>query len=243
MESTTLIAGVMSEPVITANALFDVLGNPTRRKILELLAEEPKYLLQLSKELSVSLPAVQKHLEILEKNNLITSYQKESELAAPPRKYYQLKSSLYLSVGITGHFMKIGFTPIEERVTKELPDDISKIREEIEELKQKQDLRERLKESHRILAQLDEIMRKFDDIKLSLLSLRQEVQQIASQIIKQIGSTILERRVLYTILGSKMPPNSDSISAKLEVRERTIEEVLKELDQKGVLPFKRKVEK
>jgi len=87
------------------------------------------------------------------------------------------------------------------------------------------------------------MIKKFDDIKLSLLSLRYEVQQITSQIIKQIGSTVLERRVLYAILGSKTPLNSDMISAKLEVRERTIEEVLKELDQKGVLPFKRKIEK
>lgn len=232
----------MSEPFITADTLLDLLGNTTRRKILELLAEEPKYLLQLSKELNVSLPAIQKHLEVLEKKNLITSYQKESDLAAPPRKYYQLKSSLYLSIGITGHFMKIGFNPIEERVTKELPDDAYKIKEEIEELKQKKDLGERLKESHRILAQIDEMIRKFDDIKLSLLSLRHELQQIASQVIMQIGSTILERRVLYNILGSKTL-DSDIISAKLEVRERTIEEVLKELDQKGVLPFKRKIEK
>ena len=232
----------MSEPFITADTLLDVLGNTNRRKILELLAEEPKYLLQLSKELNVSLPAIQKHLEVLEKNNLIMSYKKESDLAAPPRKYYQLKSSLYLSIGITGHFMKIDFNPIEERVTKALPDDAYKIKEEIEELKQKKDLGERLKESHRILAQIDEMIKKFDDIKLSLLSLRHEVQQIASQVIMQIGSTILERRVLYNILGSKTL-DSDIISAKLEVRERTIEEVLKELDQKGVLPFKRKIEK
>ena len=40
------------------DVLFEVLGNDTRRRILQLLADEPRYFIQLSKDLGVSQQAV-----------------------------------------------------------------------------------------------------------------------------------------------------------------------------------------
>ncbi|RLI24226.1 MAG: transcriptional regulator, partial [Candidatus Hecatellales archaeon] len=70
--------------------LLYVLGNPTRRRILKLLSQEPKYLIQLSKELDVSQQAILKHITVLERFGLISSYEEKGELPAPPRKYYTL---------------------------------------------------------------------------------------------------------------------------------------------------------
>ena len=87
--------------------LLDLLGNNTRRRILESLTNEPKYFIQLSKEIGVSQQAVLKHLFLLENFGLIESFKAKSNLAAPDRKYFQLNRSVYLSIGITGNSMEI----------------------------------------------------------------------------------------------------------------------------------------
>ena len=52
-------------------AVFDVLAEPNRRRILELLVEEERPVGQLVKELHVSQPAVSKHLRILRDSGLV----------------------------------------------------------------------------------------------------------------------------------------------------------------------------
>jgi len=54
--------------------IFDVLSNETRRRILEILAEEPAYLNQLTREIRVSQQAILKHLEYLQERGIIKSF-------------------------------------------------------------------------------------------------------------------------------------------------------------------------
>lgn len=51
--------------------LFRVLGNENRRKILQLLFEGEMHLNEISRKLNISVPVVFKHVNVLEKNNLI----------------------------------------------------------------------------------------------------------------------------------------------------------------------------
>jgi len=51
--------------------IFFALSDPTRRKILELLAEGEKSAGDLSKPFSMSAPAISRHLKVLEKAALI----------------------------------------------------------------------------------------------------------------------------------------------------------------------------
>ncbi len=75
--------------MVGLDALLSVIENPARRRILEALAREPHYPLQLSKELGMSQQAVMKHLRVLESYGLVKSYQEESDLGGPMRnKYY-----------------------------------------------------------------------------------------------------------------------------------------------------------
>lgn len=74
--------------------IFEVLGNETRRKILEILSEEPAYLNELSRELRVSQQAILKHLEYLLNKGLIEPCDVEDAGGTPPKKYYRLSKSL-----------------------------------------------------------------------------------------------------------------------------------------------------
>jgi predicted transcriptional regulator len=85
----------------TLDGLLRVLENPTRRRILERLARESHYPLQLSKELGVSQQAVVKHLRALEECGLVTSTEEKSDLGGPNRRAYRAteRFSLQIDVG------------------------------------------------------------------------------------------------------------------------------------------------
>jgi DNA-binding transcriptional ArsR family regulator len=53
-------------------SMFTVLSDPTRRRILDLLAEEERPVGELVAELSISQPGVSKHLRVLREAGLVT---------------------------------------------------------------------------------------------------------------------------------------------------------------------------
>ncbi len=53
------------------STIFSALADPTRRKILETLAEGEKSAGELAKPFAMSAPAISRHLKVLEKANLI----------------------------------------------------------------------------------------------------------------------------------------------------------------------------
>lgn len=63
---------------------FAALGDPTRRKIFELVAEQPSAVVDLASELPVSRPAVSQHLKVLKEAGLVI------ESAEGTRRIYRL---------------------------------------------------------------------------------------------------------------------------------------------------------
>lgn len=72
--------------------LLELLSNPTRRRMLRLLAERPRYLLELSNELGISKQAALKHLRYMESRGILEKVVDRSTI--PPRKYYRLKEEV-----------------------------------------------------------------------------------------------------------------------------------------------------
>ena len=66
---------------------LDALGDPTRRAILELLAERPRPVGELAAELPVSRPAVSQHLRVLSDADLVSARRQGN------RRIYQLDPS------------------------------------------------------------------------------------------------------------------------------------------------------
>ena len=58
------------------DAILDVLGNPTRRRILFLLSKEPLYFNQLAKMIGIGQQSILRHMKILEDSKLIETYSK-----------------------------------------------------------------------------------------------------------------------------------------------------------------------
>jgi len=82
--------------------VFKALGNVTRRRILQLLAQEERYPYELAKAFDITQRAVFKHLEVLQDAGLIERYHGESDLG-PDRVYYRLNTRFGLSTSIQPH--------------------------------------------------------------------------------------------------------------------------------------------
>ena len=54
-------------------AVFDALGDPTRREIVRLLGEAPRSVGELAEQLPVSRPAVSQHLRVLASAELVAA--------------------------------------------------------------------------------------------------------------------------------------------------------------------------
>ena len=80
--------------------VLHLLQNKVRRQILERLAREPHYPMQLAELIGVSQPAVVKHLKELEKGGLVSKNKVPSEKGGPPRTVYAVERAMSIHVDI-----------------------------------------------------------------------------------------------------------------------------------------------
>lgn len=106
-------------------AVLDVIGCKTRRDILALLTEEPRFVSQLSQQLDVGQKAIIGHLKAMEELGLINpTYQKIER--GRPRKYYEISQGIEIKIfikpdNIQMHMMGEEFTElynIEDRLIR-----------------------------------------------------------------------------------------------------------------------------
>jgi len=57
---------------LNTEAVLDALGDPTRRRVLELLRDGPRAVVDVAADLPVSRPAVSQHLRVLKGAGLVT---------------------------------------------------------------------------------------------------------------------------------------------------------------------------
>jgi predicted transcriptional regulator len=115
------------------DTILRIVGNETRRKILTILSEEPRYISEISKKLEVTQPAILKHLSILEKAGLIKSFWRKNPLGAA-RKYYRICDSVGVEVAIDPKGFQVNKRPQKpscpdylktERTIKQLTEEIN----------------------------------------------------------------------------------------------------------------------
>ncbi len=94
---------------ITKEAILDVMGCRTRRDIMELLREEPRFVSQLSTELEVGQKAIIEHLRAMEEIGILESSLKKIERGRP-RKYYKMPHDIKVNIIIDKNTFEIGIT-------------------------------------------------------------------------------------------------------------------------------------
>lgn len=93
--------------------VFKALGNVTRRRILQLLAQDARYPYELSKVLGSNYRGILKHLEALQEAGLVERFHGKSDLG-PDRVYYRLNARFGLSTTILPDVFTVRLTRREK---------------------------------------------------------------------------------------------------------------------------------
>lgn len=214
----------------TIDQILDALGNKTRRRILELLAEEPRYLLQLARELDVSQQAILKHLSLLEELGLIQSYEVKEGVRAPPRKYYKLTQPIAVSVTLMRHIAE--YETYEPYLARE---DVALLSEDIRDglrrLSAARESDEVLSTAAEILQKIEDRRRKLREEEAALARVRQMILDRVDEVIRESCRNALEKRAMLAMV-QRFECDIDQISEMLNVRERVVKEMLEELERR-----------
>ena len=89
-----------------AETLLDLLGSPTRRRLLELLSERPHFVTEMSDLLEVGRKAVIDHLSALEDAGMVDSTD-QAVKRGRPRKYYSISDSSFLRCCISSRHLEL----------------------------------------------------------------------------------------------------------------------------------------
>ncbi len=195
--------------MVRLDELLSVIENPARRRILEALAREPHYPLQLSRELGMSQQAVMKHLKVLEQYDLVRSYHEKSDLGGPQRKQFSPKLNFTIVVDAGPNLF-----------TAELYSREEKEQEPRSEGTEETDIRETMMELRKKVASIDE---KLDDLhrqREELIMEKEEILHEAGRLADRLEDYRL-RRILYEFI-SQPQLDLSGIARALEVRDEMV---------------------
>ena len=215
----------MSENEI--DMLLAIIGNPTRRQILRKLVKEEHYPLQLSRELRVSQQAIMKHLDVLEKNDLVRSDYQKSESGGPRRKYYEATRSFTIVIDLGPELFNEELRVHDKPMVIEAADDVSSLSEA-------ENLRVKLAEYSQSISLINSRLAEISTQRDELLVRKKEAMHRVNQIIDTLCDDYIERKILRHLI-TEDDISIPTMSERLNMRESVIEEMLKKLEEEGLL--------
>ena len=218
----------------TLDALLSALENPTRRKILERLARESHYPLQLSKELGVSQQAVVKHLRALEVCGLVTSAEEKSDLGGPNRRAYRAKQHLSVQIDVGPSLFHAEMRPMEEAPAR-LPE-YAWAGEAVRRAKGEKDPRRRVRLIADAIRRLNRELDGVEERRSFLLKLKDAAMREAQGSVEDVLASYEERQVLYYFL-DEGGPTLDRIAEALDLREKVVEDMIRRIGREFPLKW------
>lgn len=122
--------------VMRMDELLNMLGNETRREILNLLSERPCYVSELSNVLNIGQKAIIEHLELMRQAGILDT-QFEKVQKGRPRKYFRISQDVILEVKISPNYfyMDTLLPRIRKDVLESFPN-LKKFAQELDEINQ-----------------------------------------------------------------------------------------------------------
>ncbi|MHA1266034.1 MAG: ArsR/SmtB family transcription factor [Candidatus Helarchaeota archaeon] len=117
---------------------LEILGNSTRCRILDLVADQPRFISEISRELDIGQQAILRHLDELENFGLLTSFEEEDverKRKGRKRKYYEISPTAQYRMFISIDKDDLIFDFRTPETPKHF-DRLGKIEEQIEDVKQ-----------------------------------------------------------------------------------------------------------
>jgi ArsR family transcriptional regulator len=221
-------------PETTFDALLRVLENPTRRKILERLARESHYPLQLSKELGVSQQAVVKHLRALEEAGLVMSSEEKSDLGGPNRRAYRAKQYFSVQIDVGPSLFQAMMRP-PGQATSRVPE-YGWAEEALRRAREEKDPRRRVRLVADAIRRVNREVHALEERRSYLLKVKDAAMREAQGSVEDVLGNYEERQVLYFFL-EEGGPTLDRIAEALDLREKVVADLLRRIEREFPLTW------
>jgi ArsR family transcriptional regulator len=198
----------------------------TRRKILSALSDEPMYFNQIAKELGIGQQSILRHMQALEKGDVIKTYEEKSDLGAPNRKYYCLSSVFSLNISMSQDSFSIAPHIVQKR-----NNDKNNRQLKTFEANQKGSINTEIASVREILLIVED---KISDLESRLDDLR-ALKQIALHRLHEIGRDNfehLERRILYRTIEDQSLTSISKLADVLDETESHVRDAVTRLQKK-----------
>ncbi len=204
--------------------IMQLLQNPTRRRILEVLSKEEHYPLQLSRAIDTSQQAVSKHLHTMEQQGIVISRISKSEKGGPPTKTYSLNREISIHIDI-GHCL---FHTEVEKLTGKRVEGYEDLEEDVKVLKK----RDSLDEMRRLILNLNKEIDRLSNERLHLLKLKEKALKKAFNHVLKNFDDYMERNLLYCVL-STGETDPRKLAKELKMREDEVFKLINEIKRKA----------
>jgi ArsR family transcriptional regulator len=215
----------------TTEEIFDILGNQTRRMILEMLATSPCYTTEIAERLEIGQKAINEHLKIMQDLGLIDLFVLKQKRGSP-RKYFKIKDNIRMELFVAPRVFDASFKT-EEIDMESIFERYQEYKSFYEEIKFDSEIRiiGRLKEN------LDYLKNELVEIDNAKAFIERSISEVKETILKTIEDLNLrekEKKVLIEIiLKESYSPQGIADSLNLELEE--VVDSIKILREKGVL--------
>lgn len=202
--------------------VLDLIGNESRRRILELLAKKPCYLSEISYYLGMAPKVVIDHLERLEKAGIVKSFEDGK------RRYYYIANSLRIEITISPHVFEIDVRNGEQNI------DPMRLLKEAEERLFEIDTKTRsLQEMFSAMKLAEEICSSFSAIQSAINAKLNDMIEELLEEVERITNDDLERIVLLGIAKGLRKPTE--IAESFRIPYKDVFETLESLRNRGVV--------
>ncbi|MFO7966233.1 MAG: ArsR family transcriptional regulator [Archaeoglobaceae archaeon] len=208
--------------------ILKVLGNESRRKILNLLSKKPCYTSEISYCLRMAPKVVQDHLEKLENLGIVKRYEEGR------RRYYTINRNLRIEVSITPHRFNTSINSMidkrREMIDREIEEMFENFRSVREALEPPSNS---LQDIYRTLREVEEVERSFSEL-MGIMSHR--FNQMYEELLDMIEEEIEDEQDRLVLLGIAKGANTPSrIIEEFGISYDDVVESLRNLKKKGLV--------
>lgn len=218
--------------MVSSEQLLDILGNETRRMILALLAEKPRYTTEIASLLNIGQKAINDHLRIMEEYGVIELYV-EKQLRGSPRKYFKVNERFRLEFTLTPGFFKVYILDPDVDM-KTLMDHFPEFRELQSRVENIERIR-RIEHYRKVCKDLGDELGQLTQAKMYMESLLAKVRWQAMKMIDALDLDPLEKKILFEVVASGGAVSTSEIAGKCKITEEETLRMLKSMEEKGIV--------
>jgi ArsR family transcriptional regulator len=218
--------------MVSSEEMLDVLGNETRRMILELLAEKPRYTTEIASILSIGQKAINDHLRIMSEFGIIEPYV-QKQLRGSPRKYFKVNERFKLEFTLTPGYFQV-YILDSEMDLKSILENFPEFKELRKRVEQTENIR-RIEQYRKVYKDLGEELSRLRQAKMYVESLMAKVRQQCMKLVDGLDLDATEKRILFEMVTAGGRMTMSELAEKCKLSEEEMLSLLHGLEEKGVV--------